>query len=1006
MALVAGGAACGLTVAGAAPDQDAHPARITRDTAAADRDPWRSTADLVFRIAARDDAIPDSGLPRAVAQDAAGFLWLATDAGLARWDGTAFKTYSTDATADAGALPELMVNLVFADRAGRLWLGMSAEGLVWHDPVTERFRRPPNRTPLDHDHVRAIADDGADGLWVGSDGGLAHVRRSDSRVSIVRPTPTNGLPPGAVHAVFVDRAGTMWVVVGSRLVRRARGAEAFADVPLHIAADDHVTALQDDCQGRLWAATGKSGFRIVQPGGPVRTLTVSADGRIPVLGTMIDMKDGTLWAASRSGIWVIDTASLAVRRRTHAPQIAASLPEDGLNHLMRDRAGMVWAVGDSSVSYVDPAPRRVLSIVDALRTDRSQAPDAAWSVAAAPDGALWYGSADAPASRLVPTANGRIAPVERVRGTGCDVHAFAFPPGRGGFIASSDGLVQVATDGRGARTLSSLPWWRLLAHDDTLYVGGNGVATVDLRAPKPPVATRWSPALSDPRVKSLAMTRDGSLWVGTARGLNRVDLATGAVTRIGRRTDTPLALKGNFVGTLLEDEQGRLWAGTAGGGITIFAGRGQDWRAVAHLGRRDGMPHDTIDKLLPGSDGAIWASTDGGIARIDPRRLTVTTLRAADGVAFLANWTGGGDRLRDGRIVFAGFGGLTILDPSVPPRREDRAALRFTAIEGGGRALIPSAAAAGITIRGSDRSLTAGFARLDFVASRDQAYAYRLSPLESDWTPADALHRVARYTNMPPGASTLEVRAMMPAPGGGMRMIGAPLVLPITVEPHWFETGLFRATMVVATGALLVGLFHLRSRGARRRERHLQRLVEHRTAELLVSQGELEKLAYSDTLTGLGNRRLYGEVVGRHLADAHRQPFALLLIDLDRFKPVNDELGHDVGDALLVGVADRLTTTLRQQDSIFRLGGDEFAIIVARVGDVQAVEDICARLYAAFALPISAGQHDLHVALSIGAVIAARDGQTPEAIYKQADLALYAAKGSGRGTWRMATADL
>ncbi|WP_162233716.1 ligand-binding sensor domain-containing protein [Sphingomonas sp. Leaf17] len=983
------------------------PAVEDRDAARAiARDPWPPTADLFFKVVARDDAIPDSGLPRAIAQDAAGFIWLATDAGLARWDGTAFKTYSTEATADAGALPEPMVNLVHADRAGRLWLGMSAEGLLWHDPATERFRRPPNRTSLDHGHVRAISDDGRGGLWVGGDGGLAHVRRSDGRVTIIHPTAANGLPPGAVGAVFVDRAGTLWVATGALLLRRAVGEERFSRVGLALEPDDRIAAMQTDRQGRLWATTSKSGFHIVEPGGRVRTLPITVDGQTTALGMMTAMPDGTLWTASRSGIWVVDTTTLAVRRRAHDRQIPGSLPEDGLNYLMRDRAGMVWAAGDASLSHVDPAPRRVLGIVDALRTDRTQPPDAAWSVAAAPDGTVWYGSADAPASRLIPAENGGMAQVQRVPGTGRDVHDFAFPVGRDAFLAGEGGLVQVRLDGRGARRLSPLSWWRLLTQGDTLYVGGMGVATVDLRRPTAPVLARWSHALSDPRVKSLATTRDGSLWVGTARGLNRVDLATGTVTRITRQTGGPPALRGNFVSTLLEDGQGRLWAGTVGGGITIFARHERTWRAVAHLGRRDGMPHDTIDKILTGSDGNIWVSTDGGIAWIDPGPLTITPLRAADGVAFTANWTGAGDRLPDGRIVFAGFGGLTIIDPAAPPRRADHAPLRFTAIEGGGRTIIPASVGGGITIAGRNRSLTASFARLDFTASRDQAYAYRLSPLESDWTPADALHRVARYTNMPPGRSTLEVRALQPVPGGGLAMIGAPLVLPITVEPRGFETTLVRAAAVMTAGALLFGLFHLRLRSARRREKVLERLVEHRTAELIVSQGELEKLAYSDTLTGLGNRRLYGEVVGRHLANAHRQPFALLLIDLDQFKPVNDDLGHDVGDALLVGVSDRLTTTLRQQDSIFRLGGDEFAVLVANVEGTQTIEDICTRLYTAFALPVAAGRHDLHVAMSIGAVIAARAGQTPEAIYKQADLALYDAKRSGRGIWRLATTDI
>jgi diguanylate cyclase (GGDEF)-like protein len=445
-----------------------------------------------------------------------------------------------------------------------------------------------------------------------------------------------------------------------------------------------------------------------------------------------------------------------------------------------------------------------------------------------------------------------------------------------------------------------------------------------------------------------------------------------------------------------------LWAGTLGGGITIFQREGATWRSVRHLGRSDGLPHDTIDKLLRVPGAAIWASTDGGIVRIDPDTLTVTPLRAADGVPFVANWTGAGDVLPDGRLVFASFGGLALVDPAVPARATVAAPLRFTAIDAGGHAVPPPQPGAVLTIASAERSVTAEFALLDY-AGRDQTFAYRLSPLEQGWTQVDAQHRVARYTNLPPGTSTLVVWALAPSAGGRLRPVGTPLVLKLEVQRKWFETTWFRVFAILALVAAVVALFQLRMRAARSRQRRLEHLIAQRTAELLVSQTELEKLAYTDTLTGLGNRRRYGEVVGRQLAQARRQPFALLLIDLDRFKQVNDELGHDTGDALLVAVADQLGDAMRQRDTIFRLGGDEFAIVVADVADAHAVGEVCRRLYATFADPVSAGAHRLRVALSIGAVVVDRDAQAMEVVYRRADQALYEAKNAGRGTWRIAS---
>jgi len=966
-------------------------------------DPWRSVADLFFKVAARDAAIPDAGLPRAVAQDGQGFIWLATDAGLARWDGVGFKSYTTEPGPATGALPELMVSALFADRGGRLWLGMNAEGLLWHDPATETFRRPANHTALDHAHVQAIDDDDAGNLWVGSDRGLAVVRGPDHHVTMVAPGTASGLPAGTVRAVMADRHGALWVASGVRLFRRERGSRRFTEIALDLTTGT-INSLVEDRQGQVWVATDTSGLVVVDPAGGSRRFGIEQNGRAPVVTSMIDAGDDQLWVGSRDGIVEVDASTRDVRHLTHDPAIPGSLPENGLNQLFRDRSGMIWVVGDATLSYVDPVPHRVLGLVSILRPRADLAPEAAWSVGAAPDGSIWYGSADAPARRLTPNRNapGPLVRQSTVPGARRGVTAFAFTPGGGAFTAGEDGLFFTPANSRPPITLSSARWSRLLLDGTTLYVGGDGVGAVDMRHPTTLTHVAWSKMLSDPRVRSMATTPDGALWVGTARGLNRVDLASGKVTAFQPHSAAAPELQANYISTLLVDHHGRLWAGTLGGGITIFQRDGATWRSVRHLGRSDGLPHDTIDKLLRVPGAAIWASTDGGIVRIDPDTLTVTPLRAADGVPFVANWTGAGDVLPDGRLVFASFGGLALVNPAVPARRTVAAPLRFTAIDAGGHAVPPPQPGAVLTIASAERSVTAEFALLDY-AGRDQTFAYRLSPLEQGWTRVDAQHRVARYTNLPPGTSTLVVWALAPSAGGRLRPVGTPLVLKLEVQRKWFETTVFRVFTVLALIAAVVALFQLRMRAARSRQRRLEHLVAQRTAELLVSQTELEKLAYTDTLTGLGNRRRYGEVVGRQLAQARRQPFALLLIDLDRFKQVNDELGHDTGDALLVAVADRLSDAMRQRDTIFRLGGDEFAIVVADVADAHAVGEVCRRLYATFAEPVSAGAHRLCVALSIGAVIVDRDEQAMEVVYRRADQALYEAKNAGRGTWRIAS---
>ena len=160
-------------------------------------------------------------------------------------------------------------------------------------------------------------------------------------------------------------------------------------------------------------------------------------------------------------------------------------------------------------------------------------------------------------------------------------------------------------------------------------------------------------------------------------------------------------------------------------------------------------------------------------------------------------------------------------------------------------------------------------------------------------------------------------------------------------------------------------------------------------------------LARHDGLTGLGNRAQLAEQLGTQLARAARgDEFALLLLDLDRFKHINDSLGHACGDALLRQVAQRLRATLREGDTVVRLGGDEFAVLQTGAGLPGTATTLAQRLIEALSLPFELDGHQAHIGCSVGIALAPFDGGTPEALLKSADLALYRAKGAGRGVLR------
>jgi diguanylate cyclase (GGDEF)-like protein len=180
-----------------------------------------------------------------------------------------------------------------------------------------------------------------------------------------------------------------------------------------------------------------------------------------------------------------------------------------------------------------------------------------------------------------------------------------------------------------------------------------------------------------------------------------------------------------------------------------------------------------------------------------------------------------------------------------------------------------------------------------------------------------------------------------------------------------------------------------------------------KTAKTLRTvQDELEHFAYFDALTSLANRRMFSEHLRRLIALSGRYGtrFALLLIDLDRFKDINDTLGHDAGDALLVEIGARLRRAVRADDQVARLGGDEFAVILQDADNVDEIRQICARIADSFAKDVQFNGKRMTPSTSVGVAMFPEDGDQGETLYKSADIALYEAKRGGRNTWRYSAA--
>jgi diguanylate cyclase (GGDEF)-like protein/PAS domain S-box-containing protein len=198
----------------------------------------------------------------------------------------------------------------------------------------------------------------------------------------------------------------------------------------------------------------------------------------------------------------------------------------------------------------------------------------------------------------------------------------------------------------------------------------------------------------------------------------------------------------------------------------------------------------------------------------------------------------------------------------------------------------------------------------------------------------------------------------------------------------------------------------------------LEATVKQRTQELESTVGllreevkerqkmaaELEFLANHDALTGLPSLRLCKDRLAQSLAESRRnkQISAVMFIDLDRFKEVNDKHGHEYGDLVLKVVADRIRAEIRETDTVARIGGDEFVVILSSVPGLEIIERVAIQVIDQIAQPIQVDQHDVEVSASVGIALYPENGNSPDELIRQADRAMYRVKDSGKNSFAYA----
>jgi len=980
-------------------------------TASPSVDAWRAFDTPLFEHVAVRDGLPH-GTVTSIVQDRDGIVWLGTFGGLVRYDGYRTQVFRQDAL-NPRQLPDNYVRAIAPLADGRLLIGTNAGGLVFFDPRRMEFDRVPvGSLGTAHAKIFALRPARDGGYWVATEGGLDRIDAQTGRVEAVPNAPGDAprFDP-RTFAVLEDRRGNLWVGTNEGLLVRRAGARAFARVAANGAAGeiltDKIWALHEDRAGRLWIGSGQSGLLYIDGGGRARLVPglSGTDGlaRRRTVRSFLETADGTLWAATDGGgVLTYEPASGRVGRIAHDPAMQGSLPGDITRALLQDRSGNVWIATEVGAARFNPAGRVALPLLASPLNPAALSDPNVHCVWVDPRGRVWLGLG----MGRIDVVDRAAGSIRRIRLTGeqaeRDVQAFAVGPD-GRIWVGSQGLARVdpttfAVEGSIVPELDSKLVLSMAVDGDEVLVGtydglfrydsARGRLRRDGHDPADPKS------LAGNQVRLITRTGDGRFWFSTVTGLSIAAPGARGFANLRHDPGDPRSLPQDYTGSIEADARGRLWFGTFGG-IGVLDRPAPPYR-FRRVTARNGLASEKINALLVEGD-RVWASTADGVAVVDGRSLRARNLGPRDGLRIDGYIHRAAARSPDGALLFGGLGGLTIVRPELARAPADRPTLAVTNLLVNG-APVPFGAlprpGGELRLASSRRGFRADFALLDYRAPAATRYAYRLQDFDDAWVEVPfGTPPAAAYTNLPSGDYTLRLRAEV----DGLFPRRFETAMRIHVEPRWFETLWFRALGALAAIAAVAGIVVLRTRVLHRRAARLEALVEERTRALLDANDRLAALASTDPLTGIANRRRLLESAAQELDRARRDGCAvsLIILDLDRFKSINDTYGHAVGDAVLKWAAEEATRACRPSDVVARFGGEELVVLLPDTDarDALGVADAVRRRLAA---PTRHLGHRIAITASAGVAQWRAPDETVAALIDRADGALYDAKHSGR----------
>jgi len=809
-----------------------------------------------------------------IIQDEQGFMWFGTLNGLNRYDGYEFKIYMP-IPRDSTTLSNNIINALFEDHNGVLWVG-TLNGLNRYDRERDQFIRiyhdSQNPNSLVDNRIRCITEDHQGIIWIGTEGGLSAYNPDKGIFHnyLIESDEFDGFEGNIIHDIYEDSRKQLWIATEKGIFRFNRATKSFISYKHELSnSDSSISAVITICEDQwanLWIGTWGDGLqRFDIYNQCFKRVTLFDDRGIEyspdiITKLMID-ESGRLWICTyNDGLFILPQISgnlilnhfYNVQHYCYDPLKDEGIHSNSIWTVYEDRGRVVWLGNENGgIDKCDTKQGYIQHFRSVIPEKGGLSDNHVTSFYEGKNGIIWIGTRFGGLNRFDPIQN-KFQVYKHVRGQNINLDAIVCLEGDGECLwIGTDGNGLVRYDFKngsftnfkhdvsdrssiGENAIYSL----YLDYNNTLWIGtwGGGLSKLN---PDGRTFTNYSVDKVNVRtnvVTDIVEDKSGKLWLGTyGKGLVCFDPETEQMIYFMNNENDTNSIAHNNISALYFTHESKLWIGTMGGGLCYLKSFNPDSGSArfGRITRKNGLPDNMIESIVEDDNGNLWLGTNHGIVRLNPLTKEIRTFDSGDGFGQDIFYRCAVLKSRQGLLYFGGINGFNVFHPAnitenpyVPP-------IAITKFKLFGKKVIPGNSpkcklkrsiitADNIVLSYKDNFFSFEFSALDYSCPRKNKYAYMLEGFDQQWHKTDASHRIASYTNIPPGKYTFLVKGSNNS--GVWNEVGSSIKIIIT--PPFWKTNWMLAIYIVM---ILLALFLIRMAvqiRERNRARNQMKLME------------------------------------------------------------------------------------------------------------------------------------------------------------------------------------